>query len=101
MPLVGHPDVEPVFHRSLRGIAFVMLSNEMSAAQQVRVVVTLQALAQFCIHPVDDPPISLQCFDRFRKRIEDAASAKFERIDSQIQEYEGIPTFMLMTGDPI
>lgn len=101
MPLTGNCDIKPTFHPTLNGIAFGMFGSVNNATLQVRVVVTLQALAQFANAPIDTPPVALECFESFRNSFELAASAKFDRINLRIEKFEGVATFMLLTGDPI
>ena len=99
--LTRDPDVRPAFHNELRGLDIRMVSNGGVAPRQIRVVVTFHALAAISQTEIEDLPTALQCFERFEARIEAGASAKFGRIGPEIGEYEGVPTFLLMTGDPL
>ncbi|MEW6394995.1 MAG: hypothetical protein AB1582_10640 [Pseudomonadota bacterium] len=95
------PNFEPTFHPRLRGIAFRMMSKEDQAHCKVRVIVTLHALAEMDRTSVDNETTALECFKRFRGRIEAAASIKFGLLGPRVEEFEGLPTFLLMTGDKI
>jgi hypothetical protein len=101
MLLTGDPDTRPAFHNQLRGLDFRMVSNGDAAPRQIRIVITFQALAAISRTEVEDIPTALQCFERFQARIEAGASAKFGRIGPNVSEFEGIPTFLLMTDDPM
>ena len=102
MPLVGDPVSQPFLHVGLHGVGFGMIAHGGESLKRVRIVVTFQALAE--IGHTDEIigfPVALACFDGFRNRIEVAASQKFDRIGPALQEFEGVPTVLLMTGDPI
>ena len=105
MPLMRDPHFKPVFHKKLRGLAIQMVSQIVSqgdeAPRPIRVIVTFQALASMSETHIEVLPAALQCLERLRERIEIAASVKFDRIGPNIEEYEGVPTFLSMTGDSI
>jgi hypothetical protein len=101
MPLISNSDFKPIYDNRLRGISFRMASNSGGDQQQVRVVVTVHALADLAHAGINDSSAAAEAFERLRKAIEAAASIKFDRIGARLQPYEGIPTFLLMTGDPI
>lgn len=101
MSLIADSACKPIYHDRLRGMSFQMVSNGGTAAQPVRVVVTVHALADLAHAKVDDSSTAAKAFENLRAAIEAAASVKFDRIGPTIQPYEGMPTFLLMTGDPI
>jgi hypothetical protein len=101
MPLVGSRDSKPFFHDRLRGVGFRMHANGKGTIREVRVVVTYHALAEIGQAKIVHFPDALECFESLRERIEAAASEKFDLIDPEIQAFEGLPTVLLMTGDPI
>ena len=101
MSLVGDAGFQPFLHKRLRGIGFAMNANGGGPPQRVRVVVTFEALAEASHVNIIRFPTALACFDTLRSRVEAAASTKFDRIGPGLQEFEGIPTVLLMTGDPI
>jgi len=101
MSLTADSGVKPVYDDRLRGMSFRMVSNGAAAPQPVRVVVTVQALADLVHANVDDCSAATEAFDHLRAATEAAATVKFDRIGPAIQPYEGVPTFLLMTGDPI
>lgn len=101
MSLIADPGVKPIYDDRLRGIGFQMVSNNGVAAKPVRVVVTVHALADLIHAEVNDSSTAAEAFERRRAAIEAAATVKFDRIGPAIQPYQGMPTFLLMTGDPI
>jgi hypothetical protein len=101
MPLIADAGSKPVYDDRLRGMSFQMVSNNGADLQQVRVVVTVQALADLAHADVDDSSTAADAFEHLRAAIESAASVKFDRIGPRIEPYQGMPTFLLMTGDPI
>jgi hypothetical protein len=101
MPLVGDPGCQPFLHGRLRGVGFGMIANGDESLQRVRVVVTFHALAEMShVYEIICFPVALDRFRSFRDRIEAGASRKFDRIASRLQDYDGLPTVLLMTGDP-
>jgi hypothetical protein len=101
MSLIADSGFKPIYDDRLRGMRFQMVSNDAAAPQPVRVVVTVHALADLLHAKVDDSCTAAEAFERLRAAIEAAATVKFDRIGPAIQPYEGVPTFLLMTGDPI
>lgn len=101
MPLTGEPGFKPFFHRKLQAIGFQMKATENGALRHVRVIVTYHALADINHAEIMDFQAALECLRRFQDRIETAASKKFDRIGRDVSDYEGFPTVLLMTSDPI
>ena len=101
MSLVGDRGSQPFLHTGLRGVGFVMVANGGGPPQRVRVVVTFEALAEAAHVKIIRFPTALACFESLRDRVEAAASRKFDRIGPALQEFEGVPTILLMTGDPV
>jgi hypothetical protein len=102
LSLVDDFDFKPTPHERLRGISFLMqASNRQHDRQRVRVIVTLQALASLSEAKVDDMSTALESFEMLRDKLAAAAASKYSQIGSQIQDYEGVPTFLLMTGDAV
>ncbi len=102
MSLVGDSRSQPFLHRGLRGVGIGMVANGGGSREQVRVVVTFEALAEASrASEITRFAVALACFDSFRPRIEAAASRKFDRIGPALQAFEGIPTILLTTGDRI
>ncbi len=67
----------------------------------IRVIVTFQALEGSIVSSVVSVTDAFRRFDAIRDRVETAASAKYDRIADSIQEYEGVKTFLIITGDPM
>ena len=83
------------------GVGFGMVTNGGASPQPVRVVVTFEALAGAGHVNIIRFPAALACFESLRSRVEAAASTKFDRIGPRVQAFEGLPTILLMTGDPM
>jgi hypothetical protein len=101
MPWISDSENKPAFHDTLRGVSFHMVSKNGEAPQHIRVVVTYEALAAVSGSEITDLPAALECFEKLRERLEAAANTKLNRIRADIEAFEGIPTFLLMTGEPI
>jgi hypothetical protein len=99
MSLTSDRDLEPFFDRKLQGVGFQMKAN--GAAKPIRIIVTCHALADMQRTEFMNASAALACFRTFRDRIEAAAVAKLARVGVSSSEYEGLPTVLLMTGDPI
>jgi hypothetical protein len=78
-----------------------MTVKDASPVRPVRVFVSYEALADLDPHNVRDLPAAFEHFDRFRKRIESAASDKFDRDGPDADKYEGMPTIRLTTKDSL
>ena len=101
MPLVSDPESKPFLHGGLRAVGFGMIAHGGESLQRVRVIVTFEALAEVSNVNINRFLAALECFRSFRNRLEAAASVKFDRIGPSVEEYEGLPTVLLMTGDPM
>jgi hypothetical protein len=101
MPLVGDARSQPFLHKGLRGVGFAMLTDGDASPERVRVIVTWEALAQATHVNIIRFPVALACFDSLRIKVEAAASKKFGRIGPEIEAFEGVPTLLLMTSDPM
>jgi hypothetical protein len=99
MSLIGDPKSHPFLHRGLRGVGFGMIAGGGGSREQVRVVVTFEALAEAGHVNIIRFPDALACFETIRSRVETAASTKFDRIGPRLQAFEGVPTILLMTGE--
>jgi hypothetical protein len=99
MPLVSDDKSKPVPHSNLMAIGVWMSVEGHKPSQPVRVVVTYEALSQLDPTNVRDLRTALECFDRFRSRIEAAASRKFDRVGFDADKYEGMPAIRLTTDD--
>jgi hypothetical protein len=101
MPLVSEVNSKGVAHGELRAVGFWMTVKAVNPIQPVRVFISYEALAD--LDPADDRDLAaaFDHFDRFRARIEAAASDKFDRVGSDAEKYEGMPTVRLITSDMI
>jgi hypothetical protein len=101
MPLVSEANSKGVAHGELRAVGFWMTVKGVNPVRPVRVFISYEALAD--LDPADnrDPAAAFDHFDRFRARIEAAASDKFDRVGSDAEKYEGMPTVRLITSDMI
>ena len=94
------PD-SPEFHRRLRALAFFINLERGSAKQYIRVLVTLEALAELDGVREVDIAQARECFERFRPRLQAAASARLLRIGRWPPVFEGVPSMLLMSGEGI
>jgi len=101
MPLVSDGRGKAVAHGELRAIGFWMSVKGAAPVRPVRVFVGYEALARLDPFDVRDVAAAFEHFDRFRARIEEAASDKFDRDGPDAEKYEGMPTIRLTTNDPI
>jgi hypothetical protein len=101
MPLVADARSKGVAHGELRAIGFWMTVKATKPVQPVRVFVSCEALFQLDPYDIRDVAATFEHFDRFRARIEAAASEKFDRDGSDAEKYEGMPTIRLTTDDSI
>ena len=101
MPLVSDGKGKAVAHGELRAIGFWMSVKGTVPVRPVRVFVSYEALAQLDPFDVRDFAAAFEHFNRFRSRIEAAASDKFDRDGPDAEKYEGMPTIRLTTNDPI
>jgi hypothetical protein len=101
MPLVADGKGKAVAHGELRAIGFWMTVKGATPVKPVRVFVSYEALAQLDPLDIRDFAAAFQHFDRFRARIEVAASEKFDREGPDPEKYEGMPTVRLTSNDPI
>jgi hypothetical protein len=99
MPLVSDGKSKPLSHSNSRSIGIWMSVEGRTPLQPVRVLVSYEALSQLDPANVRDLPGALENFDRFRPRIETAASRKFDRHGSDAEKYEGMPAVRLTTDD--
>jgi hypothetical protein len=101
MPLVVEGVGKAVAHGDLRAIGFWMVVNGATPVQPLRIFVSYEALAQLDPLNIQDFAAAFEHFDRFRARIEAAASEKFDREGPNPEKYEGMPTVRLTSNDPI
>jgi Protein of unknown function (DUF1488) len=101
MPLVGDEKSKGAAHSELRAIGFWMSVKGAHPVQSVRVFVSFEALAELEPANIRDLAAAFAHFDKFRARIEAAASEKFDRDGPDAEKYEGMPTIRLTTNDPI
>ena len=100
MPLVSETNSKGVAHGELRAVGFWMIVKGANPIQPVRVFISYEALADLDPTDVWDLATAFDHFDRFRARIEAAASDKFDRLGSDAEKYEGMSTVRLITSDP-
>ena len=101
MPLVSDGRGKAVAHGELRAIGFWMTVKGATPVKPVRVFISYEALAQLDPFDIRDLASAFEHFERFRARIEAAASDKFDRHGPDAEKYEGMPTIRLTTDDPI
>jgi hypothetical protein len=101
MPLISDGKGKAVAHGELRAIGFWMTVKGANPIQPVRVFVSYEALAQLDPYDIRDFAAAFEHFNRFRTRIEAAASEKFDRAGFDGEKYEGVPTIRLTTADAI
>src|ERR1700761_3411630 len=102
MSLLSDPRSRPSYHAALRGIEFSMASSNIdSVSIDVKVIITLQALARFSgTYDFDDLKVAYESFSKFRAKIEAAADHKFQNLQGNPSVFEGAPTLLIMSGDP-
>jgi Protein of unknown function (DUF1488) len=101
MPLVGDGKSKGVAHSELRAIGFWMSVKGSHPIQPVRVFVSFEALAELEPTDIRDLAAVFDHFDKFRARIESAASEKFDRDGPDAEKYEGVQTVRLTATDEI
>ena len=99
MPLVSDGKGKAVAHSELQAIGFWMTVKGASRIQVVRVFVSYEALADLDPANVRDLPAAFEHFDKFRARIEAAASDKFDRDGPGAEKYARLPTIRLTSKD--
>ena len=99
MPLVSDGRGKAVAHSELQAIGFWMTVKGASRIQVVRVFVSYEALADLDPANVRDLPAAFEHFDKFRARIEAAASDKFDRDGPGAEKYARLPTIRLTSRD--
>lgn len=68
--------------------------------EAIQVFVTFEALAALTEMSILSESAARECFDFNRAKIEAAASNKFDQ-NRAPSRYEGWPTVLLMSGDPV
>ena len=101
MPLVTDAKSKGVAHGELRAIGFWMTVTASNPIQPVRVFVSHEALFRLDPFDIRDVAAAFRHFDRFRVRIEVAASSKFDQLGPDAEKYEGRPAVRLTTNDLI
>jgi hypothetical protein len=101
MPLVSDGKPKPVLHNELRAFGFWMTVKGAIPVRPARIFVSYEALADLDPLDIRDLASAFKHFERFRTRIETAASDKFDRHGPDADKYEGMPTIRLSTNDPI
>ena len=76
-----------------------MTDRDADPVQPVYVFVSYEALADLDPTNVRDLPAAFEHFDRYRSRIEAAASDKFDRDGPDAEKYAGMPTVRLTSMD--
>ena len=99
MPLVSDGKGKAVAHSELQAIGFWMTVKGASRIQVVRVFVSYEALADLDPANVRDLPAAFEHFEKFRARIEAAASDKFDRDGPGAEKYARLPTIRLTSRD--
>ena len=90
-----------VRHDTHRAIGFWMSVEGSNPIQPVRVLISYEALAELDPTNVRDLAAAFEHFDKFRSRIEMAASKRFDRGGIEPEKYENMPLIRLTTDDPI
>jgi Protein of unknown function (DUF1488) len=101
MPLISEGRSKAIPHSELRAVGFWMTVKGSNPVQPVRVFVSYEALADLDPSNIRDLASAFERFERFRARIEAAASDKFDRHGPDAEKYEGMPTIRLTTNDLI
>jgi hypothetical protein len=101
MPLVVEGKSTAIIHSELRALGFWMTVKGAVPVRPVRVFVSYEALADLDPSNIRDLAAAVEHFDKFRARIEAAASDKFDRVGPDAEKYEGMPTVRLTNNDPI
>jgi hypothetical protein len=101
MPLVVEGKSTAIIHSELRALGFWMTVKGAVPVRPVRVFVGYEALADLDPSNIRDLAAAVEHFDKFRARIETAASDKFDRVGPDAEKYEGMPTVRLTNNDPI
>ena len=101
MPLIIEGKTKAIAHGELKAIGFWMTVTGTNPVQPVRVFISYAALADLDPGNIRDLAAAFEHFDKFRARIEVAASNKFDRNGFEAEKYEGMPTVRLTTDDPI
>jgi hypothetical protein len=96
MPLISDRKSEPLSHSNSRSIGCWMSVEGRTPTQPVRVLISYEALSQLDPTNVRDLQGALEIFDRFRSRVESAASRKFDRYGFDPENYEGVPAIRLI-----
>ncbi len=78
-----------------------MSVKESHPIQPVRVFVGFEALAELEPPNIQDPAAAFDHFDKFRARIESAASENFDRNGLDAEKYEGMQIIRLSIDDAI
>jgi len=99
MPLVSDGKSKPLSHSNSRSVGVWMSVEGRSPIQPVRVLISYEALSQLDPTNVHDLPAALENFERFRSRVETAASRKFDRDGFDAEKYEGMPAIRLTADD--
>jgi hypothetical protein len=86
MPLVVEGKSKAITHSELRAVGFWMTVKGAVPVRPVRVFVSYEALADLAPSNIR---AAFEHFDRFRARIEAAASDKFDRHGPDAEKYEG------------
>jgi hypothetical protein len=92
MPLIVEGNSKAITHSELRAIGFWMTVKGAVPVRPVRVFVSHEALADLDPSNIRDLAAAFEHFDRFRSRVEAAASDKFDRDGPDAEKYEGMPT---------
>jgi hypothetical protein len=101
MPLIVEGKSTAIIHSELRALGFWMTVKGAVPVRPVRVFVSYEALADLDPSNIRDLAAAVEHFDKFRARIEAAASDKFDRVGPDAEKYEGMPTVRLTNNDPI
>jgi hypothetical protein len=99
--LVNEGQSPVVRHDTLRAIGFWMSVVGSNPIQPVRVLISYEALSQLDPTNVRDLPAAFEHFDKFRSRIETAASKIFDRGSIEPEKWENMPLIRLNDTDPI
>jgi hypothetical protein len=101
MPLIDEGKSRAIAHPEIRSIGFWMTVKGAVPVQPIRVFVSYEALANLDLTNIRDFAAAFEHFDKFRDRIEVAASNKFDWVGPDADKYEGLPTVRLTSNDAI
>jgi ribosomal protein L28 len=98
MPL-AHEKSKATTQSNLRSLGFWMSVEGQIPHRSVRVIVSYEALSQLDPSNIRDIHGALENFEKFRTKIEAAASKKYDAVGFDADKFEGMPAIRLTTDD--